>query len=60
MWDKIITAIYLSFTSIIIDALETIVLVNIFKDLYKEFLNYMKNKHGIFWLDLMREGGIQL
>ena len=57
MWDSRISVLYPSFTSTIINVLRTIVLLNIFKGLYKEFVNFMKQKHGKLWLDLVREGG---
>jgi len=57
MWDKRISVLYPSFTSTIINVLRSVVLLNIFKNLYKEFVNFMQLKHTTNWINLMREGG---
>ena len=46
MWDKRISVLYPSFTSTIINVLRSIVLLNICKELYKEFVNFMMVQRG--------------
>ena len=57
MWDKRVSMLYPSFTSAVLDTLRTLVLVKIFKDLYKEFVQFMAKKHGASWFELISTGG---
>ena len=57
MWDQRISVLYPPFTSTIINVLRTIVLAKVFKELYKEFVEFMKQKHGNTWSNLVCEGG---
>ena len=56
MWDTRINSLWPSFTPQVLNTLKNLVLGRIFKQLYKEFIQYMATKYGQRWYKLKAEG----